>query len=150
MSKICSPHEIVEKHVHVVQFFHRVPHGLSPDGVFGDGTTYWANAWKRFEGKESSTVEFLAEDGSWEAEARILKAEPGKVQFRVLRLWREEPTGIETPEGYRVEFIAESGWRAVDPAGSVVIAARAMKAEALTAALDHATAYSPKRKKAAA
>ena len=150
MSTICSPHQIVEKHVHVVSFFHKVPHGVTPHEVLEPSSSYWANAWKRFEGREMSTVEFLAEDGSWDAEVRVLKVEDGKVHFRVLREWREPASDLEVPEGYRVEFIAENGWRAIDPAGTVIKDRMPAKTDVLTAALDHATAYAPKRRKVAA
>lgn len=149
MSTICSPHQIVEKHVHVIQFFLKVPHGVTPQEVLDPASSFWANAWKRFEGREGSTVDFLAEDGSWDAEARVLKVDDGKVHFRILRDWREPASDIEVPKGYRVEFIAEHGWRAIDPAGTVVADRRPAKTDVLTAALDHATAYAPKRNKAA-
>lgn len=149
MTIACTSHQIVERHVAAVNFFHSVPHGVTLDTVIGHGSTYWVNAWKRFEGREGSTLDILAEDGSFDAHARILKVTEGKVTFRLLREWHEERSDLEVPKGYRVEFVAGRGWRALDPASAIVIEARPQKIDALIAALDHATAYAPKRQKVA-
>jgi hypothetical protein len=141
-------HQLVERHTRCINFLHEVPHGVTFDQVRENA--YWANAWKRFQGKEMSTVDFIAEDGSWEAQVRIVRVTEGKVEFRVLHEWKEEAAISEVPKGYRVEFISENGWRAFDPNNALVIDKQAQRNWALEAALDHATAAAPKRQKSAA
>lgn len=148
MRPVCNMHQLVERHTAAVNFLHIVPHGVTVDDVLAP--SYWANAWKRFEGKERSTVDFIAEDGSWELYARIVKVGEGKVIFRVLRDWMEPNANAEVPEGYRVEFISENGWRGIDPTGAVIVDKQPERGFALDVVLEHATATAPKRKKAAA
>jgi hypothetical protein len=145
---VCNPHQIVERQTQSINFLHKVPHGLVLDDVLAHA--YWANAWKRFEGKECSTVDFLAEDGTWEAYARVTRVVEGRVTFRILHHWQEDPVSIEIPEGYRVEFLSDNGWRALDPNGTIIIANQPQRGDVMNAALEHATAFAPKRKKVAA
>lgn len=98
------------------------------------------HAWNR--------IEVLAEDGTWEAELRVLGITIGEagagglVTVRLLRRWPEASAAArperDAPEGYTVEHIASNGWRAVEPGGNVLASKLTTKDEAMNTAHDHA------------
>src|SRR5690606_28754740 len=75
------------------------------------------NAWNR--------IEIICEDGTWEADLRVLSVADGLVNTRVLREWRA-PTKPgrkpAVPEGYVVEHISNNGWRVLDPERQIIAA----------------------------
>lgn len=92
-------------------------------------------------------IEIIAEDGSWEAELRVLKVEqgasgaPSLVHTRLLSSWQEPAKPgrkISLPDGYVVEHISENGWRALDPKGQTIIEKQTTEDQALKAAVAHA------------
>lgn len=92
-------------------------------------------------------IEIIAEDGAWEAELRIISAADGLVQTRILREWNDEKRKAEpAPDGYRVEHVANNGWRAFDQAGATVIEKAATRDQALALAKQHASKASGGRK----
>ena len=86
-------------------------------------------------------IEILAEDGTWEAEIRIMAVDGHDVTARLLRQWPEPTkavqTKVEAPEGYTVEHVSGNGWRALEPGGTTLIEKRTTRDEALNRALDH-------------
>lgn len=105
---------------------------------------YWRNVAKeagqqRIAGKHAwNRIEIIAEDGTWEAELRVLSVADGLVHTRTLRTWsadaKKDPAA---PEGYVLEHIQSNGWRALDPGGLVVAEKKTTRDAALNAALDH-------------
>lgn len=90
------------------------------------------HAWNR--------IEILAEDGTWEADLRVLSVDQGLVHTRVIREWQapakpgRKPV---VPDGYKVEHIPNNGWRALDPNGHIVAASLPIEDEAVRAASAH-------------
>ncbi len=106
---------------------------------------YWRNVVKeagqqRILGRHAwNRIEILAEDGTWEAELRVLSAGDGLVHTRVLRAWNAETkTEAPAPNGYTVEYISGNGWRAIDPGGAILTEKRTARDDALRAAELHA------------
>lgn len=108
---------------------------------------YWRNVIRelgqqRIAGKHAfNRIEILAEDGTWEADLRIMSVGDGLVHTRLLREWKAEARPGRkpaVPEGYVIEYIAANGWRALDPAGEIVGQRFAMEEEAIRAAASHA------------
>lgn len=91
------------------------------------------NAWNR--------IEIICEDGTWEAELRVISVADGLVNTRLLREWRaatkpgRKPT---VPAGYVVEHIANNGWRVLDPDRQIIAANISIEEEAIRAAASHA------------
>lgn len=92
-------------------------------------------------------IEIIAEDGTWEAELRVLKIEQGAngaasfVHTRLLSSWQDSPKPgrkPSAPDGYTVEHIHENGWRAMDSKGRLVIEKQTTEEEAMKAAREHA------------
>lgn len=123
---------------------------IAPSGVTLDDCrhpAYWRNvirecSQQRIGGRHAyNRIEILAEDGTWEAELRVMSAGDGLVHTRLLREWKAEvkvgrkPTA---PEGYVVEHITGNGWRALDPAGEFVAQRLTTEDEAVRAAAAHA------------
>lgn len=99
----------------------------------GQQRTPGKHAWNR--------IEIIAEDGTWEAELRIMSIGPDSVQTRLLREWRapEKPAReAKVPAGYTIEMVRNNGWRAVGPGDAVVAEKLLTKAEAVKAAEEHA------------
>jgi len=99
-------------------------------------------------------IEIICEDGTWEAELRVLKVEQGAagaaslVHTRLLNSWHEPSKPgrkASVPEGYVVEHVPENGWRALDSKGRMVIEKQTTEDEALKAAREHARKASPGR-----
>lgn len=119
---------------------HTLEHCLSPE--------YWRHNARecrhsRLTGRNSwNRIEVIAEDGSWEADLRILSVDStGLVETRVLRHWEPAPKPgrkAMAPDGYRVEHIPEHGWRAIDRNGEMVAQKLSTEAKAIEAASDHA------------
>lgn len=109
--------------------------------------TYWTNVIKecgqqRIPGRNAfNRIEIIAEDGTWEAELRVLSAADGLVKTRVLREWKEagrpgrKPA---VPDDYKVEMVPGNGWRALDPRGEIVAQRLVTEDEANRAAAAHA------------
>lgn len=123
--------------------------------------TYWRNVLRelgqqRVIGRHAfNRIEILSEDGSWEAELRVMEVDAtgGLVTTRLLRQWPEAKpeavapapkaetkpeTKADVPEGYIVEQVPGNGWRAIDPNGDVLTEKRTTEAAALKAAVAHA------------
>lgn len=91
-------------------------------------------------------IEILAEDGSWEAELRVISIADGLVNFRVLREWQatNKPGRKATaPDGYVIEHIPSNGWRAMAPSGVMVAGKLTLQDDAIQAAIDHAKKAAP-------
>lgn len=96
----------------------------------------------RFAGKHAwNRIEIIAEDGTWEADLRIVSAADGLVHTRLLREWAA-PVKVgrkpATPDGYVIEHIPGNGWRALDANAEVVAARLTTEDEAVRAASTHA------------
>lgn len=106
---------------------------------------YWRNALRevgmqRIHGKPAwNRIEIIAEDGTWEAELRVVSVSGETVQTRTIRAWREQlaKAPAPEPEGYTVEYISGNGWRALDRNASAITEKRASRDEALLAAVEH-------------
>lgn len=122
---------------------------LAPAGVTLEmckRTDYWRNVVReagqtRTGGRQSwNKIEIIAEDGTWEAELRVLSAAEGLVHTRVIREWfatarpGRKPT---VPDGFRVEFVPNNGWRALDDHGAVVAERLPVEEDAIRAAAAH-------------
>jgi len=109
---------------------------------------YWRNnirelARGRETGKPAfNRLEILASDGTWEADLRVMEAADGLVTLRLLRRWPESLVEKQpeqpVPEGYRVEFIDNNGWRALEPGGHTLTEKRTTRDEAMRRAVEHA------------
>lgn len=124
---------------------HVVPPGITLDMV--RRPDYWRNLVKecgqtRTSGKPSyNKIEVIAEDGTWEADLRVLSAADGLVQTRLLRLWEPDAKPGRkpmVPEGYTVEHIRDNGWRALDPNGIILSSRLPLEEDAVRAASHHA------------
>ena len=123
---------------------------IAPPGVSLDDCLkpdYWRNnirelARAREPGKPAfNRLEILASDGTWEADVRVMDAADGLVTLRLLRRWPEAAVEKQpeqpVPEGYRVEFIDNNGWRALEPGGTTLTEKRTTRDEALRRAIEH-------------
>jgi hypothetical protein len=91
------------------------------------------HAWNR--------IEIISEDGTWEAELRVLSVANGLVQTRLLREWtapQKPGRKPNVPDGYKVEHISGNGWRALDAHGAPVVVNQTTEDDALRAAYAHA------------
>lgn len=97
---------------------------------------------QRVDGKHAwNKVEILAEDGTWEADLRVLSVDAGLVHTRCIREWNapaKPGRKPALPEGYKVEHIPGSGWRAIDAAGGLVSTHLPIEDDAIRAASAHA------------
>ena len=84
-----------------------------------------------------NTVEIIAEDGSWEADLRVLDVdlELELVKFRLLHFWQDETVEKPLPDGYEIEFVRGNGWRAFNPRREQLIGGASIRAQAFDAAL---------------
>lgn len=107
---------------------------------------YWRNVTRelgqqRITGKNAwNKIEVLAEDGSWEAELRVLSVEAGLVHTRVIREWTPKATPgrkPNLPDGYIVEHVPNNGWRALDPNGEPIASKKPTEEDAIRAAAAH-------------
>lgn len=109
---------------------------------------YWKNltrecSQQRIPGRHAwNRIEIIAEDGTWEAELRILSVGHDYVETRLLREWRQPAEKAarkpKPADGYKVEMVPGNGWRAVGPKNLVVAEKLLTEAEAQKAAEDHA------------
>lgn len=91
------------------------------------------HAWNR--------IEIIAEDGTWEADLRILSVADGLVHTRLIREWNAPAKPGKKPalpEGYTVEHIPSNGWRALDPNGAPIVTNQPIEDDAIRAAATHA------------
>lgn len=99
-------------------------------------------AQSRYPGRHAwNKIEIIAEDGTWEAELRILSAALGLVHTRLIREWKVaalpgRKPGL--PEGYRIEHVQGNGWRCLDQNAGMVAQLLSTEDEALRAAAAHA------------
>jgi hypothetical protein len=139
MDPVCAYHEIQETPSAIKQWFHVV----APGTTFEQATDsrYWRNVWQMLQNKQHSTIDLVADDGSWEAKVRVLYVADGIVKFRTiyhLDLASKATKALDVPPKYRIEHLAKSGWRAIDPAGTVVASNEPTKDDAIRAAAQHA------------
>lgn len=108
---------------------------------------FWKNvirecAQQRVHGRPSwNRIEIISEDGTWEAELRILSASDGLVHTRVIREWNAPARPgrkASAPDGYVIEHIPSNGWRVLDPKGSLVTTNLPIEDDAIRAAAAHA------------
>lgn len=109
---------------------------------------YWRNnakecAQSRISGINPwNKIEIIAEDGSWEAVLRILSVKDGLVETRLLSQWPASPAKTERkpelPKGFRVEHVANNGWRTFDTYNEVIAQKLATEVQAIEAAIEHA------------
>jgi len=121
MSTYALPvHELRDASSVRLTFHVRVLAGVKLDHALSKA--FWANSYRLLERKPLSLVEFMAEDGAWEATVRVLSVDDvGNVRFRVLNSWSApEIKKDAVPKGYKVEFIRDHGWRCLDPSGQQV------------------------------
>ncbi len=92
-------------------------------------------------------IEILAEDGTWEAELRVLSVSAGAagtgglVHTRLIREWSapaKPGRKPALPDGYVVEHIPGNGWRTLDPNGMPVATNLPIEDDAIRAAANHA------------
>jgi hypothetical protein len=126
---------------------------LAPAGVtleMCQAPDYWGNcvrelAQQRVFGRNSwNKIEIIAEDGTWEAELRVLSVKDNLVHTRLLREWSEPAKAgrkAGMPQGYTVEHVPENGWRAIDPKGNILIEKQTVEDDAIKAARDHAKKF---------
>lgn len=106
---------------------------------------YWSNVRReaglqRVVGRHAwNKIEIIAEDGTWEADLRVMAVDGGLVTTRLLRAWRETETKAETPvpDGYTVEHIPNNGWRALDRKGQILTEKRSTRDQAMAAVAEH-------------
>jgi hypothetical protein len=122
---------------------------IAPPGVTLDmcrRPDYWRNNVRecgrsRIAGQRPwNKIEIISEDGSWEAELRILSAADGLVHTRVIREWYvESKPGRKPslPDGYSIEYVTGNGWRALDAAGMIVSSNLPIEDDAVRAAAHH-------------
>lgn len=108
---------------------------------------YWRNCLRelgqqRVNGRHAwNKIEIIAEDGTWEADLRVLSVSDGLVRTRLLREWNAPARPgrkPNVPEGYIVEHVPNNGWRALDPKGAIIAANLTIEDDAVRAAATHA------------
>lgn len=118
---------------------HTLEHCQRPD--------YWVNVTRelgqqRVFGRNAfNKIEIMAEDGSWEAELRVMSVADGLVHTRLLRDWKAQAKPgrkPEHPDGYKIEHIPSNGWRVLDPKGHPVATNLTTEDDAIRAAALHA------------
>lgn len=90
------------------------------------------HAWNR--------IEILAEDGTWEAELRVLSVDHGLVQTRLLHEWHAPAKAGRKPaipEGYKIEHVPSNGWRVLDQNGQPIASNLTVEDDAIRAAAAH-------------
>lgn len=112
--------------------------------------SYWKNVAKeagmqRVLGRHAwNKIEIICEDGTWEAELRVLSVVDGPsplVNTRLIREWHAPVKAgrkPSVPDGYTVEHIANNGWRTLDPGGQIIAANMTIEDDAIRAASNHA------------
>ena len=141
----CKPNGIEVLNDAAITLRHIAPPGITLEMV--QRPDYWRNVIRevgqqRIVGRHAfNRIEVLAQDGSWEAELRVMSAADGLATTRLLREWHA-PTKPgrkpSLPEGYIVEHIANNGWRGLDPNGAIVAALLTTEDEAIRAVANHA------------
>ena len=124
---------------------HVAPAGITLDHC--QRPDYWRNVIRevgqqRVPGRHSfNRIEILAEDGTWEAELRVMSVDQGLVQTRLLREWKaagKPGRKPALPDGYEIEHLSNAGWRALDPNGGIVTTGKTTEEAALREAAAHA------------
>ena len=122
---------------------------FAPSGVTLDmcqRPDFWRNVTKelgqqRVNGRHAwNKIEILAEDGTWEAELRVLSVSAGLVHTRLLREWHaavKPGRRPQVPDGYQIEHIPNNGWRVLGPNGAPVATNLPVEDEAIRAASAH-------------
>ena len=98
----------------------------------GQQRTIGRHAWNR--------IEIIAEDGTWEADLRVLGIDGSNlVTTRVIREWTDPKAAVKlaVPKGYLVEHITGNGWRALAPGGDIILTGKATEQAAIADAIDH-------------
>lgn len=98
----------------------------------GQQRVFGRHAWNR--------IEILAEDGTWEAELRVLSAADGLVHTRVIREWAapaKPGRKPNIPDGYQIEHIPGNGWRVLDTNGTPIATNLPVEDDAIRAAAAH-------------
>lgn len=105
---------------------------------------YWRNVRRetgqqRVPGRHAfNRIEIMAEDGTWEAELRVMSvASNGDIETRLLREYRDAASQMAVPKGYVVDHVPGNGWRAMDHKGVVIAGKMTTRDEAVRAAQAH-------------
>lgn len=116
-------------------FRHIVPHGVTLADCCR--ASYWQDhlkelAHEHVAGKRPfHSIELIAEDGSWEADIRVLKCNPADktLSVRVIREYCQPEFDRKLPAGFSVEFIKGAGWRVFSPRHEMI--AECLRTEAM-------------------
>lgn len=149
MAKEARPNSLENINDAAVTWRHIAPVGVTLADV--QEPTYWVHvvrelAQQRVVGRKSfNRIEVLADDGSWEAELRVMNVvDEGtvrRVETRLLRQWPVAGVAVQkltTPPGYKVEHVANRGWRVIDEAGATIKSNLPTEEDAIRFAQGHA------------
>lgn len=146
MIKEARPGSLEISHDASVLWRHIAPAGTSMDDVLDPG--YFRNnikecAQQRVAGRNAwNKIEVIAEDASFYMTLLVLAVGPDRVEtFPIIKekLARSQPgRKAMKPDGYKVEFVSPSGWRAIAPNGFMVAEKLTVEEEAIKAAAAHA------------
>lgn len=125
-------------------YFVAIPHGLTLDDV--RKPIFWAHHAANM--ALNAIVEIVAEDGTFDAEFRIIGKGVGLIELRPLRVWQAEkaqakpmPVGEkkDVPEGYLVNFAPAHKWRVSTKDPHLIVSKdHPSEAAAIEAAIAHA------------
>jgi hypothetical protein len=139
-------------HELVAAYIHFAPPGVPLDRVLMP--EYWRRVAPELARTRWSGILAISESGEWEALLRVTSVGIDWAKVRVVSYANYATAdAAPPPDGYTIEFLISSGWRALSPAGEVVCAGQALRAEAVAIAQRHADAIAaksaPKRPKKA-
>lgn len=119
--------------VHHLQ--HEVKHGVTLEDVLRP--RYWKNLWRQLARAKNTRLTVICEDGSWEAELRVVSTGEGFAKCRVLNEWHMEkkPGRKKTlPNGWTIDYVSD-GWRVRNADGEVITSGHSVQEDAVEAAL---------------
>jgi hypothetical protein len=141
----CRPSQLQIAHERRYHFYHVAPASVTLEQVCEP--TYWRTVSRDLGRQPWALIEVVCDDGTWEADLRVYAVGDGYAKVRVRAKYEYAgPIGRrpKEPDGYRIEHVSGQGWRAIDPAGDVIVQNQAVRDEAIRIASAHA------RQKAAA
>ena len=88
------------------QYFITIPSKFTIDDVFDP--SFWRHANML---RPNDRLELVAEDGSWDLDARVVNASAGFAVLRLLRVWKAPTEALQGDVGEpTVAFVPQSGW----------------------------------------